>query len=83
MAKSINEMRDEILNLKKKIRAKKAKKKKPGGIKCPKCHCKRLHDEAGTPLSVTHSYNLPGAKRRRRVCGNCGHAFYTRETIES
>jgi transcriptional regulator NrdR family protein len=43
------------------------------GLKCPRCHC---------PMSdVVRTTKVLGKVRRRRVCGWCGAAYFTVETV--
>lgn len=43
----------------------------PGGIVCPRCGC--AHS------AVVHTWDIDGARRRKRVCRHCGEQFPTTE----
>jgi len=59
-------------------------KKKPQGLRCPKCGCADFRDELGMPAGfvTTHTVPLPGAIRRYKYCRNCGKRIRTKEMIE-
>jgi DNA-directed RNA polymerase subunit RPC12/RpoP len=42
-----------------------------GGIRCPKCGCRDTR--------VSYTWDVGGARRRKRVCRNCGREFPTTE----
>ena len=60
------------------------RKKKPQGLRCPKCNCADFYDEDGRPagFGTTHKLNLSGAVRRYKYCRNCGKRVRTKEVID-